>query len=136
VRVLLDLNVIADVVQQREPHYAASARLLTFLLAKPIVTFIPAHALTTLYYVTEKHRNRDTANELVDWLLGSFEIASPVKDDFRRARTLGMKDFEDAVVVCSAMSAQCDCLITRNLRDFSAIPLPAHTPDQFLAKWG
>ena len=36
---------------------------------------------------------------------------------FRLARTLGMDDFEDAVVAASAKLSGCDYVITRNVQD-------------------
>jgi hypothetical protein len=47
---MVDLNVLLDVVQRREPFYAASAAALSKLLTPESTGCIPGHALTTLDY--------------------------------------------------------------------------------------
>ena len=53
--------------------------------------------------------------------------------EFLRARTLAMADFEDAVVASLAEASQCRHVITRNVGDFDRSPVPAITPEEFLA---
>jgi len=43
-----------------------------------------------------------------------------------------MQDFEDALQSASALAAQADHLLTRNIRDFRYSPVPAISPKQFL----
>lgn len=135
-RIMLDLNVIADVVQKREPHYTASARALSLTLNKRHTAYVSAHALTTLFYITEKHRNRQLAEAVVDWMLAHFEVGSPTKEDFLRARTTAFPDFEDAVVDSVAVSCKCDLTLTRNQADFKKAKVPAMTPEHFVAEYG
>ena len=47
-KIMLDLNVLLDVFQKREPHYDASAQVLDFALANNNGC-VAAHALTTLH---------------------------------------------------------------------------------------
>jgi len=44
-----------------------------------------------------------------------------------------MKDFEDAVTSAVAESEKLEIIITRNLRDFAASPVPAMVPADFLS---
>lgn len=50
-KVTVDINVLLDVFQKREPHYAASARALQ----GELIGVFPAHGFTTLYYLDRKH---------------------------------------------------------------------------------
>jgi predicted nucleic acid-binding protein len=43
-----------------------------------------------------------------------------------------LKDFEDAVTSAVAQSEGLEIIITRNLRDFAASPVPAMLPADFL----
>jgi len=131
--ILVDLNVVLDVVQQREPHYAASAALITRVIQRHVKALLPAHAITTLHYLVGKHQNAQRANETIDWLLRYFDVASVGWDEILRARSLQWPDFEDAVVAAAAESAYCTHIITRNLRDFAHSPVSAITPEEFLA---
>ena len=128
--ILIDLNVILDVVQARAPNEAASARVLEAVVCGDTPAMIPTHALTTIHYLVS--RDRQTADRTIDWLLRYFEIGDVRRDQLMRARVLGWPDFEDAVVAAAAESAGCATIVTRNVRDFTASPVPACTPEEFL----
>ena len=80
-KLMLDLNVLLDVVQQRQPHYAASAQVLDFALVNQCGS-IAAHLLTTLHYLVAKYGNSKQADELIDWLLQNFTIVPATKATF------------------------------------------------------
>ena len=135
-KVMLDLNVLLDVVQRREPHFAASAGVLAMAARGDVRALVPSHCLTTLYYIIAKHTNRLKADRAVDWVLSNLRIKSAERNEFLRARSLDMKDFEDAVVAAIAESAGCRYVITRNATDFGVSPVPALTPEELLAELG
>jgi predicted nucleic acid-binding protein len=131
-RVMLDLNVLLDVVQRREPFYAASAMVLSRALDGPNLACMPGHALTTLYYIVAKYADPGRAGELIDWILAHLEIVPQDRTQFVRARGLGLDDFEDAALASAAEAAGCELILTRNVADFKASPIPAVTPEEFL----
>lgn len=131
-KLMLDLNVLLDVVQQRQPHYTASAYLLDSALRKQSGC-IAAHALTTLHYLIAKYADRARADEVIDWLLQNFTVIPAGKATFLRARALNFPDFEDAVVCAGAEESHCHFIITRNSKDFARSSVPALTPAEFLA---
>ena len=130
---MIDLNVVLDVVQKRVPHFAASAQVMAGARQGVYEGLLPAHALTTIHYIVQKYSDIRVADRTVDWLLTSFGITATRKQEFWRARSLGMKDFEDAVVAASAMAAGCDLIVTRNIADFDRAPIQTLTPEEFLA---
>jgi hypothetical protein len=95
---------------------------------------MPAHSLTTLHYLIERHGSRPAADSAVDWHLKHFRIPPLDEAVFRRARGLGMQDFEDSVVAASAESGRCSYIVTRNGGDFTRSPVPAIMPIDFLAR--
>ena len=97
-KVLIDLNVLLDVIQRREPHYGPSARLLSLVADQQIEAVIPGHALTTIHYIVARFSDADTANAAIDWILTDFEVVGEGTDVMLRARSLAGDDFEDAVV--------------------------------------
>lgn len=131
--ILVDLNVILDVVQAREPHYQASANVIDRFASKNEQGVVAAHAVTTIHYLVARYRNRKTADETVNWLLRHFQIATVGDQELRRAQALAWPDFEDAVVAAAAESSECSCIVTRNVKDFKKNPLPAFTPEEYLA---
>ena len=132
-KVMIDLNVILDVVQKREPHFSASSEVLALAAKNRLNANIPSHCLTTLHYIIQKHADTTAANNAIDWILGKLHVQPENERAFLRARSLPMNDFEDAVVAAIAESSGCAAIITRNITDFSQSPVPAITPEEFLA---
>lgn len=66
-KVTLDINVFLDVFQKREPHYAASAQVVSMVAAETLAGVCPAHGLTTLYYLVRKHASRPEAEAAMQW---------------------------------------------------------------------
>ncbi len=52
---MLDLNVVLDVLQRREPFYKASARILSLVVKGKASGFLPAHALTTIHSIVTRN---------------------------------------------------------------------------------
>ena len=50
-KIILDLNVLMDYAQKREPHFAFSSIVISGVLKGHHIGHIPAHAVTTLYYL-------------------------------------------------------------------------------------
>lgn len=131
--ILIDLNVLLDVVQKREPHYRASATVLERIVHGETTGALPAHAVTTIHYIVGKYQDAATADGAVDWLLRHFRTLPATHADLMRARVLGWRDYEDAVVAATAESAHCEAIITRNVKDFAGSPVPPLTPEEYLA---
>jgi predicted nucleic acid-binding protein len=131
VKVLFDLNVLLDVMQQREQFYEASAAALSRSLNGDCLGIIPGHAVTTLHYLLMRYVNKQKADESVDFMLDNFTVANAETETFRYARQLRMKDFEDAVVAAIAAKAKCDAIVTRNIADFRQSPVEALLPEEF-----
>lgn len=131
-KALLDLNVVLDVVQKRQPHFGASAAVIEAVTKKRLAGLLSAHAITTLHYIVGRYQSVEIANRTVDLLLRHFEIATVGHQELLRARSLGWKDFEDAVVLAAAESSDCETIITRNVRDFRQSTVPVLTPEEWL----
>lgn len=134
--ILVDLNVVLDVLQKRQPHHRASATVLSEAVTGRAAACLPAHAFTTLHYLIKRYQSARKANDVIDWLLRSFSVASTTRTELLRAQRLGWPDFEDAVVAAAAESAGCEHIITRNLRDFRRSPVPALSPEEYLLERG
>ena len=135
-KVMLDLNILLDVVQKREPFYPVSATVLSKAVVGEISGHLPGHSLTTLHYITRRSAGIEPAAAIVDWVLSHLEVVAQDKAQFVRARTLGFADFEDAALASAAETAGCECIVTRNVADFDGSPVPALTPEEFLIRMG
>lgn len=130
--ILVDLNVVLDVFQAREPHYGHSAALIDRVATRQLEASISAHAVTTIHYLVQRYQDIGSANDAVDWLLRHFAIVTIGRDQLLRARSLKFADFEDAVIAAAAESAGCRLIVSRNVKDFKDSPVQAVTPSEFL----
>jgi predicted nucleic acid-binding protein len=59
--VLIDLNILPDVLQKREPFYETSAGLLAAVETGQVRGYVAAHSLTTLFYLIQKSNSSSEA---------------------------------------------------------------------------
>lgn len=133
IRVLVDLNVIIDVIQNRQPFYEDSAGVIDVVARGEVLGWLAAHSITTLFYIVSRSRNREAAVQAVTGLLESFTAAKVDDTVIREAISLGWKDFEDAVQMAAAGVEGVDYLITRNIKDFQSGQVSVIQPAAFLA---
>jgi len=131
---MLDLNVLLDVLQKREPHYRVSAAVLEQVIHGDESGALSAHAVTTVHYLVDRYADRAAADRALSWLLHHLTVGTVGRNELERARSLGWVDFEDAVVAAVAERLDCSCIVTRNVRDFAASPIPAVTPQEYLLR--
>lgn len=131
-KVMFDANILLDVFQDRKPWYEASAACVDHVLRGTVEGHIPAHVLTTFYYVLKKYGSPQSAQEAVLWLLEHFTV-TPCDHDVLDVAIQGeIRDFEDAVVAVSAECAGCVYILTRNPDDFTKTPLQIVSPVELL----
>lgn len=132
IKVLIDLNVILDVLQKREPFYATSARALAAAEIDQIKGFVAAHSLTTLFYLISKDQSEQVARIMLTELLQLLSVAQVDQTTIEQALNLPYKDFEDAVQMISAVQVGAQYLVTRNIKDYKSGPLPVIQPAELL----
>ena len=131
-RALVDTNVFLDVLLARKDLADESQEVLDWFEGRPGDGWIAWHTLSNLYYVGWKTAGREKALAAIDEILGVFEVCPVSSTEARRARNLGMADFEDALQVSAAAAARVEYIVTRNTRDFRKSPVKAITPRAFL----
>jgi predicted nucleic acid-binding protein len=130
--VLIDLNVLLDVLQKREPFYKASASLLAAVETGRVQGYVAAHSLTTLFYLIQKGKSSAEARATITSLLQFIKVAPVDQSTLEQALNLDFKDYEDAVQMISALQCKADCLVTRNTKDYQPALLPVMQPVDFL----
>jgi predicted nucleic acid-binding protein len=136
VSVLVDLNVVLDTLQRREPHYTDSAAVLAHAERRTIRGWLAAHSWTTLFYLYARDQAPDQARVHLTELLQFLSVAPVDQAVIEQALNLPYTDFEDAVQMMAAVRAGADYLLTRNVQDFKAGPLPVLQPAELLALIG
>lgn len=132
-RVLIDLNIILDALQKRQPYYEFSARLLANAENNTIEGLISAHSVTTLFYLIAKDSSADLARGVLTQLLSFLKVASVTQETIEQALMLPYRDFEDAVQIIAALQSRADYLVTRNPHDYKPPIIPVLQPVELLA---
>lgn len=133
IKAFFDLNVILDVLQNREPFYDASAQLLAYAETGKIQGFIAPHSLTTLFYLISKDQSAAKARATITNLLQFISVAKIDQSTIEQAMSLSYRDFEDAVQMISALQCKADYFVTRNPKDFRPPMLTVIQPSELIA---
>ena len=132
--VTVDINVLLDVFQMRQPHYAASAQVLSLVAAGMLTGVCLRTVSPRSNYLVRKHASKADAEAAMDRVLRHFQIGNLEAAGWHKARRLPFTDFEDAVVATVAEATASAFIITRNTADFADSPIPAITPSDFLGQ--
>lgn len=132
-RVLFDTNVVLDFVLDRSPHAAPAALLWAAAERNEIEAFLPAHGITTIFYLVARQHDQRFARRVLDDLLLVPSVAPVDGPILRRALALGWADFEDAVCAAAAEGVGCDAIISRDSKGFQKSPVRALEPRAALA---
>lgn len=131
--VLLDINVLLDVLLQRDPWADAAARLLSKIERGEARGFVAGHTLTTIHYVVSRARDRPSAAAAITDLLRFLDVVPMEKVDFGQALVLPMDDFEDAVQAAAALKVGVDYLVTRDEKGFGGLAIPSINAGEILS---
>jgi predicted nucleic acid-binding protein len=134
-KVYLDTNIIIDILEHREPHYADSNAILLLAVDKKIDCIIGASSITDIFYIiNNKQKDTQKTVQVIFDLLKIVRGVDTLISDMYVAANMGFSDFEDAVAASTAVREHADYIITRNVRDFTNSPVLAISPVDFLKK--
>lgn len=131
-KILIDTNIIVDVALEREPFFAESDRILTFVEEAQIQGYISASTFSDLYYIIRRDRGRDWTLEFLRQLATFCQVATVDNSVISIALTCKFKDFEDAIQYSTAVINLIDAIVTRNPRDFPVNTPRILTPNQLI----
>ena len=130
-RVLVDANVIFDVYERRQPHYAASQQICRLAQRRALAAAVAGHTIANGFYLYRK----PFAAFVRERILQDFEICCADAFQTGSCLKLGIGDFEDALQAGAAMAWKAAFIITRNERDFKHSSIPALSPTAFLKRF-
>ena len=131
----MDTCVIMDAVQNREPFAQDAQTILLTVANRQIMGYVTAKEMTDIYYLAHRcTHDQGAARTITGRLCSLLYILDTTESDIRRALASALSDYEDAVMVETALREEMDCIVTRNLSDYGASPVPAYSPHDFLIK--
>ena len=133
-RALIDGNILLDVLQAREMHLEASAKIWKLCETEQLDGFVSALTFADLVYIMRKELTPDRIDDVLKKLALIFRFADLCAADLSTAAAMKWNDYEDAVQAATAKRIHADCIITRNIKDFLHSPVPAFTPSEFLQR--
>lgn len=139
-RVLLDANVLLDCLVLESTGLprsgkAASDQVLTLCDSGIHHGIVAWHTLPIIAHYYRKQNTAHDTGAMMDALLAMLEVPTVAHSDAAGWRMVGITDFEDALQTTSAIAGGASVIITRNTGDFAGSPLPAMTPEEFLAAY-
>ena len=134
-KALVDTNIIIDALQSREDFLEDAREIM--LRITDYEGYITANGISDIYYLQYKffHDEKRARGSLAD-LLAIFGILDITSDDCHNALRNNIPDFEDAILVESALRNKMDAIVTRNTKDFRKSPIKIYSPYEFLQMLG
>ena len=127
-KALIDTNVIIDALTSREP-WKESAEKIFLMIANQVMD-----AYINIYYLVRKYlHSTEQAKQVMGKLYSLMGILAVTRDECLDAFASAISDYEDAVIERTAVKAEMDCIITRNVKDYQDGMVKAMLPDDFIA---
>ena len=128
-RLLVDVNVVLDVLLDRQPHSVASSAVWAAIERGLAEGFLAAHAVTTIHYLVRKELGEPKAKRTLRAILRVFAVATVDATVIHEALALPGPDFEDLVSAAAAERAGCQLIVTRDPAGFRGSRVRAVTPE-------
>ncbi len=133
-KALIDTCIVVDVLQKREPFFAASMRIFDIVAKRQCVGVLTAKSITDIYYLLRRSlHDEEKTRKLLRTLFLLFAVEDTFAMDCQLALSALTKDYEDAIMVETANRLRLDCIVTRNLKDYMVADIPVYAPDFFAA---
>ena len=133
-KVLLDLNVVLDVVLNRQPWVADAKQIWNAHQSGVIDGFLAATELTNLFYIVRRTAGEPAARTAVRACLATFHIEPVGQTTLEEADRQPGLDFEDNVCIACAIAAEIDWIVTRDPAGFSQSPVSAVSPAELMTR--
>jgi predicted nucleic acid-binding protein len=131
-RVLVDTNVVLDQVLRREPWFTEAQPFWQARDAGLLTAYLPASALTDIFYISRRQAGNDDAKRAVARCLDEFGFVAVYRALLDSAMALPGSDFEDNLQIACAQATQMDLIVTRDKLGFRGSPVLATEPAEIV----
>jgi predicted nucleic acid-binding protein len=130
-KLFLDSDIILDAVLKRPGFVVPAMNIINLLQQREFKAVTSSVAFVNVNYFLDKF-DRDNKLKLLTGIRSIVSIAKVDEEIIDVSLNSGLKDFEDAVQYFTAITAKCDAIITRNIKDYRHSTIPVLTAEQFL----
>lgn len=134
-RIFIDTNVLIDFMAVRHPHYQSAAALFALAEIEKIQLVYSSTTVANSFYILRKNYSSVQLAEAFENQKSVAKVVGVSASDVYAAIAEKWDDTEDSIQHQSALSARCDCILTRNTKDFTQAVIPVMTPEEFLEKY-
>lgn len=131
-KIFLDTNFVIDLML-RDEYKSICKQVLDIGDQYGMWFYISFLSVANYAYIARK-RPQEELYEDIKLIIESFIVLNQNKEQLDKAVSLKPKDFEDALQFQCAKQAGCECIITRNKKDFGFADIPVLTAEELLAK--
>lgn len=134
-KIMCDTNIFLDVLLEREPFVENSDKVLRLCEEHKIDGYVSAACITDIFYLVRKYRHsNELAYQAVGKILEIVKVCSVTNSEVLMAYQTKARDFEDCLLATCAKAMRCDCIVTRNKKDFEGFGIRMLEPTELLQK--
>ncbi len=119
----------------RQPYYQTAAALFALAEMNELQLVYSSTTVANSFYILRKNYNSIQLAEAFENQKDVAEICGVSSSDVYSAMAAKWNDGEDSIQHQSAISAECDYILTRNTKDFEQSSIPVMTPEEFLDEY-
>ena len=128
-KVLVDTCVIIDILLNRQKFVDASYNAVSSLIRQGDTVYTTAKSMTDIFYIVHHSlHDNDKTKEVLLKLSKIYQILDTKEKDTLKAITSDVTDYEDAVMVETAISNEVDFILTRNIKDYRKAKIKIVSP--------
>lgn len=133
-KLFVDTNVMIDLLAHRESFYENAVAIFSLADNGYVEAVVASLSYATTAYILGKVMPAKSVAETLRLFSSMVEVAAVNEKAVRKAiaEDCRFTDIEDAMQYYTATQASCDCIITRNKKDFVHSDIPVFTPTEFL----
>ena len=129
--IFLDTNFIIDYFV-REDFNGESEKLLQLRESLNLNFFISYLSVANFAYIMRKLPSTQLY-DIIYRICNTFHVVDNTRDQILKNLESGFIDFEDGLQYQCALEAHCDCIISRNQKDFINSSIPVMTAGEFIS---
>ena len=130
-KIYLDTNFLMDLLARDDENTLVATNVVEKGRRLNLKFYVSFLSVANFAYITRK-QSKEVLYSNLDLICELFTIEANDKNQIINAKSLEGKDFEDAIQYETAMKAECDCILTRNEKDFYFAKIPVLSPSNFL----
>jgi predicted nucleic acid-binding protein len=135
-KVFLDANVLAAVLNKEYPLFSYASRILSAADRKDFQVFTSPICLAIAFYFAEKKSGTTLAGKKINLLISHVHIAPTNREAVLKTISNKKKiDFEDGLEYYAALGSGCQAIVTEDRGDFHFSEIEVLNCQEFMEKY-